>query len=57
MSDDIHNNDIVDSVEELELVENEEVLDEDAHAKKKDEDDKEEVKSGKKYDVIIVNVV
>jgi len=50
MSDDIHNNDIVDSVEELELVENEEVLDEDAHAKKKDEDDKEEVKSGKKYE-------
>jgi len=48
MSDDIHNNDIVDSVEELELVENEN-LDEDAHAKK-DEDDKEEVKSGKKYE-------
>jgi hypothetical protein len=33
MSDDIHNNDIVDSVEELELVENEN-LDEDAHAMK-----------------------
>lgn len=49
MSDDIHNNDIVDSVEELELVENEN-LDEDAHAMKKDEDDKEEVKSGKKYE-------
>ena len=55
MSDDIHNNDIVDSVEEQELVENEEVLDEEtleemAHGKKKDEDDKEEVKSGKKYE-------
>lgn len=49
MSDDIHNNDIVDSVEELELVENEN-LDEDAHAMKKDKDDKEEVKSGKKYE-------
>jgi hypothetical protein len=49
MSDDIHNNDIVDSVEELELVENEN-LDEDSHAMKKDEDDKEEVKSGKKYE-------
>ena len=54
MSDDIHNNDIVDSVEEQELVENEnldeETLEEMAHGKKKDEDDKEEVKSGKKYE-------
>jgi hypothetical protein len=51
MSDDIHNNDIIDSVEEQELVENEnldeETLEETA---KKDEDDKEEVKSGKKYE-------
>ena len=49
MSDDINNNDIVDSVEEQELVENEnldeETLEETA---KKDEDEKEMVKAGKK---------
>ncbi len=50
MSDDIHNNDIVDSVEEQELVENEEVLDEEtleemSHGKKK-----KKVHSGKKYE-------
>ena len=55
MSDDIHNNDIVDSVEEQELVENEEVLDEEtleemAHGGKDDEDKKKAVKSGKKYE-------
>ena len=49
MSDDIHNNDIIDSVEEQELVENEEVLDEEtleemSHGKKK------KVHSGKKYE-------
>ena len=50
MSDDIHNNDIVDSVEEQELVENEEVLDEETleETAKKDEDEKEMVKAGKK---------
>ncbi len=49
MSDDIHNNDIIDSVEEQELVENEnldeETLEETA---KKDEDEKEMVKAGRK---------
>ena len=49
MSDDIHNNDIIDSVEEQELVENEnldeETLEETAN---KDEDEKEMVKAGKK---------
>ena len=54
MSDDIHNNDIVDSVEEQGLVENEnldeETLDEMAHGGKDDEDKKKNVKSGKKYE-------
>ena len=49
MSDDIYNNDIIDSVEEQELVENEnldeETLEETAM---KDEDEKEMVKAGKK---------
>jgi len=49
MSDDIHNNDIVDSVEEQELVENEN-LDEGEllETAEKDEDEKEMVKAGKK---------
>tara|TARA_Y100000004_G_scaffold46334_1_gene50844 strand:+ start:747 stop:1934 length:1188 start_codon:yes stop_codon:yes gene_type:complete len=51
MSDDIHNNDIVDSVEEQELVENEEVLDEEtleemSHGDKK----KKKVHSNKHYE-------
>ena len=51
MSDDIHNNDIVDSVEEQELVENEEVLDEEtleemSHGGKK----KKKVHSNKHYE-------
>ena len=51
MSDDIHNNDIVDSVEEeQELVENEEVLDEETLEETAKKDDKKHMKSGKKYE-------
>ena len=44
------NNDILDSVEEQELVENEEVLDEETLEETAKKDDKKHMKSGKKYE-------
>ena len=50
MSDDIHNNDIVDSVEEQELVENEEVLDEETLEEMAHGGKKKKVHSNKHYE-------